>query len=97
MRHHLGKLGFTSAGWAIKQHIDAGFFTLNGIFEQTHKHLHIVLYKMKIFHCQSALHRWPGEHRHQLALITVFAHEHRRELLADLHQIGQIGDVVFRN
>ena len=30
-------------------------------------------------------------------MIAVFAHEHRGQFLADLHQIGQIGDVVLRN
>ena len=36
-----------------------------------------------------------GEHRHQLVRAAVFAHQHRRQLLADLHQVGQVGDVVF--
>jgi hypothetical protein len=39
--------------------------------------------------------RGPREHRHQLALVAVLAHQHRRQLLADLHQVGQVGDVVF--
>ena len=39
----------------------------------------------------------PREHRHQFVLVAVLAHEHGRQLLADLHQVGQIGDVVLRD
>jgi hypothetical protein len=46
---------------------------------------------------QLALRRRPREHRHQVAGAAVFAHQHRRQLFADLHQVGQVGDVLLRD
>jgi hypothetical protein len=49
----------------------------------------------KIVRRERALGRRPREHRHQFVVVAVLAHQHRRKLLADLHQIGEVGDVVF--
>ena len=46
-------------------------------------------------HRQAALGGRAREHRHQLVAVAVLAHQHRRQLLADLHQVGQVGDVVL--
>ena len=50
---------------------------------------------MEVRRRQLAVPGRPGEHRHQVRRPLVLAHQHRRQLLADLHQVGEIGDVVF--
>ena len=50
---------------------------------------------MKIVGREFAHRRRPGEHRHQIRRAFVLAHQHRRQLLTDLHQVGEVGDVVL--
>ena len=93
--HHLGQLGFAGAGRAVHQHIHAGRVLRHSVAQQGHQHPGVFLHKRKISQPQCAACGGPGEHRHQLAGVAVFAHQHGRQFVADLHQVGQVGDVVL--
>ena len=95
--NHFGQLCFTGTRRTVKQNIDTQFFALNRIADQSAQHLCVFLHKRKIAQTQRRLAGRLGKHRHQFALVAVLAHQHRRQLLADFHQVRQIGDAVLRN
>ena len=94
-RHHLGQFGLAGAGRAVHQHVDA--LRLGGLrlAQQVDEHLHVVANKLEVAAFQLALGGRAREDGHQLGTVAVFAHQHRRQLFADLHQVGQVGDAVL--
>jgi hypothetical protein len=97
LRHHLGQLGLAGARRAVEQHVHAHRLVGNGLLQQAHQHLHILGNEAEVAGRQRAARRGAGEHGHQLALVAVFAHQHRRKLFTHFHQVGQIRDVVLGN
>ena len=95
LRHHLGELGLAGAGRAVEQHVDARLLARHRGAQQGDEHLRVFLDECEVVHRERALGRGPREHGHQLVVVAVLAHQHRRQLLADLHQVGQVGDVVL--
>ena len=68
---------------------------LHGLAQQAAEHIQVIRDEVEIRLGQQALGGRPGEHGHQVMRALVLAHQHRRQLVADLHQVGQIGDVVL--
>ncbi|MCY1506812.1 hypothetical protein D9M68_410690 [compost metagenome] len=95
LRDHLGQLGLAGAGRAVEQHVDAGLLARDGRAQQRDEHLRVFLHEGKIVRRERALGRGPREHGHQLVVVAVLAHQHGRQLLADLHEVGEVGDVVL--
>ena len=93
--HHFRQFGFTRAGWAVQQHVDANFLARHRVGQQIAHHLRVVGDKTKVVQPQRALGRQAGKDRHQLRLVAVGAHQHGWQFFADLHQIGQVSDVVL--
>ncbi|EWS53349.1 hypothetical protein X551_03858 [Methylibium sp. T29] len=63
--------------------------------QQRHQHLRVGRDELEVGQRQLGRRGRLGEHRHQVARTLVLAHQHRRQLLADLHQVSQVGDVVL--
>ncbi len=95
LRHHLGKLGLAGAGRAVKQHVDALLLARDRVAQQGHQHIGVFLHKGKIIQPQLAARCRAGEHSHQLVLVAVLAHQHGWQFFTDLHEVGEVGDVVF--
>ena len=93
--HHPSQLGFAGAGRTINQHVHTRLLARHRLAQQGRQQAHVVTHKSEIVGAQTGARSRAGEHRHQLVLRLVLAHQHRRQLLAHLHQIGQIGDVVL--
>ncbi len=97
MCNHLGQFGLARSWWAIEQDIDARFLACHRMGEQVAKNVNIGLHKAKVFHAERRGRARACEDRHQLRLVAVGTHQYRWQLLADLHQVGQISDVVLRD
>ena len=97
LRHHFCELGLAGAGRAVQQDVDAGFLARYRVGQQRAQHLRVVLNKGKVGNGQRAFAGRPGENRHQLGLVAVFAHQYRRQFFAHLHQVGQVRNVVLGN
>jgi hypothetical protein len=65
------------------------------VAQQGHHHAGVVGHVMEVLEGQVAGSRRPGEDGHQVVGVAVLAHQHRRQLFGDLHQVGQVGDVVL--
>ena len=92
LHRHLGQLGLAGTRRAVEQDVDAGFAPLACRLQQAGDGLHILRHMGKVLCLQRGRHRQPGELGHQLLLAAVLAHQHGGQLVAHLHQVGQIGD-----
>ena len=97
LRADLRKLGLAGARRTVQQHVDAGFAARDGVLQQRGDHVDVVGDEGEVRGRQLRRPSRPREDRHQVVGLRVLAHQHRRQLLADLHQVGQVGDVVFRD
>ena len=94
-RAHFRQLGLARAGWSVEQHVDARLLAQRGVLQQRCHDLHVFFDKGEVGGLQIALWHRAREDRHQLARRAVLAHQHRRQLFADFHQVRQVGDVLL--
>ena len=92
---HFGQLGFTRTGGAVQQDIDPWFIARHRVGQHIAQHRGLLAHKSEVHQGQVCFAREPGKHGHQLRLVPVLAHQHGRQLLAHLHQVCEVGDVVL--
>ena len=92
---HLGHLGLARARWAVEQDVDAHLVARHGLTQERAQHGEVIGHELEVGLDERALGGRPREHGHQVVRPLVLAHQDRWELIADLHEVGQIGDVVF--
>ena len=95
LHRHLGQLGLAGAGRAVEQDVDAGLTPLARGLQQPRHGLQVLRDVGEVLSLQRGRYRQPREFGHQLLLAAVFAHQHRGQLVAHLHQVGQVGDGVL--
>ena len=95
LRRHPRQLGLAGAGRPVEQHVDAGGALGHGVLQQRGEHVEVGAGEGEVGRRQLAARGRPGEYRHQLGRPLVLAHQHLRQLVGDLHQVGEVGDVVL--
>jgi hypothetical protein len=92
---HLGQLGLAGARRPVQQHVDAGRLARHRMAQQRAQHLRVFRHEAEIGHPSALL----LDGRVNTAISSAWSRYSRistgGSFLADLHQVGQVGDVVL--